>query len=117
MDRRTFLKLQAAGLLLAATGVTLPKVLGAQTYPDVAVVKGSPSPATRAAVQMLGGMGRFVKPGQKVVIKPNMSFAREPETGANTHPDVVRALVILCKKAGAGQIRELGHSLQEARNS
>ena len=35
-----------------------------------------PRAMTRAAVDTLGGMKRFVKPGAKVVIKPNMSFAR-----------------------------------------
>ena len=117
MDRRTFLKLQAAGFLWAACGSSLPKILEAQTYPDVAVVKGNPSAAARRAVEMIGGMGRFVKPGQKVVIKPNMSFAREPETGANTHPDVVRELVVMCKEAGAGKIRVLDHSLHDAKKS
>ena len=120
MDRRTFLKYQAAGLLwLAAGSPVLSPVKNAlaQARPDVAVVKGGPAAATRAAVELLGGAGRFIKPGQTVLIKPNMSFAREVELAANTHPEVVRELVILAKEAGAGKIRVLDHPLQDSRSS
>lgn len=113
MHRRSFLKWQLGGLLCAAGSLTLP--LGraeAAAIPDVAVAKGDPAAATRAAVKMLGGMERFVKPGQKVVIKPNMSFAKGPETAANTHPEVVREVLIMCKEAGAGKVMVLDHSLQ-----
>ena len=61
--------------------------------PDIAVATGDRTAATRAAVDLLGGMHRFVKPGQKVIIKPNMSFAGGPEDATDTHPDVVRELV------------------------
>lgn len=104
MDRRTFLKYQAAGLLWAAVGapgLSPLRAALADAPPDVAVVKGSPAAATRAAVDMLGGMGRFVKPGYKVLIKPNMSFAKGPDSGTTTHPEVVRELLIMCKEAGA----------------
>jgi uncharacterized protein (DUF362 family) len=62
-------------------------------------------------------MGRFVKAGQKVVIKPNMSFARGPESATNTHPEVVRELVLLCKEAGASRVRVLDHSLHDPEQS
>ena len=115
MNRRDFLKYQAAGLLALAAGPPLPglagRALAQVSAPDVAVVKGRPGPAVRAAVELLGGMGRFVKAGQKVVVKPNMSFARGPESGANTHPEVVRELVVLCREAGAGRIEVLDNPL------
>ena len=116
MDRRAFLQWQLRGLVALAAGPSLfsapSRVFAAET-PDIGVVKGSPGPATRAAVNLVGGMSRFVKPGQKVVIKPNMSFARGPESATNTHPEVVRELVVLCKEAGASRIRVLDHSLQD----
>jgi uncharacterized protein (DUF362 family) len=120
MNRRSFLKWQMQGLLLASVAsplLTLPRPALADGTPDIAVAKGSPGAATRAAVELLGGMGRFVKAGQKVVIKPNMSFARGPESATNTHPDVVRELVIMCKAAGASKIRVLDHSLQDAESA
>jgi uncharacterized protein (DUF362 family) len=107
MDRREFLKYQLRGMLwLAAggSGMFLPKPGIAGPEPDVAIIKGDRVAATRAAVELLGGMQRFVKPGSRVIIKPNMSFARPPEAGTNTSPEVVRELAVMCKEAGAASI-------------
>ncbi len=80
--------------------------------PNIIVAAGAPAPATRAAVAALGGMGRFVKPGQKVVIKPNMSFPNPPGWGSTTHPEVVRELTELCLKAGAASVLVLDNPLR-----
>ena len=115
MDRRQFLKTQlyaAVAATLGCSGVWIP---GKRVYagiPDVAVATGAAGPAVRKAVDMLGGMGGVVRPGQKVVIKPNMSFAYKPGAATNTNPDVVRELVVLCKEAGAGRVRVLDHPLR-----
>ena len=114
MDRRKFLKYQAVGALwVSAVGsnLFLSEDGFASALPDIAAVKGSTAAATRAAVDLLGGMEQFVKPGQKVVIKPNMSFASSPKNGANTHPKVIRELVLMCKEAGASKISVLDHTL------
>ncbi|MDR0816903.1 MAG: DUF362 domain-containing protein [Desulfovibrio sp.] len=116
MQRRDFLKWQLAGIGMLgvnASMLTLAEKALADTGPDVAVVKGPPAAAARAAVNMLGGMSRFVKPGQKVVIKPNMSFAQGPETATNTHPEVVREVLVMCKEAGAARVRVLDNVLQD----
>lgn len=117
MNRRSFLAWQMKGMLLAgvAPGMlcSAERVFAAAAMlPDIAVAKGSPAAATRAAVRAIGGMGRFVKPGQRVVIKPNMSFANNPESAANTHPEVVREVLVMVKEAGAASVRVLDHSLQ-----
>ena len=108
------------GLLWLSAGsplLSLARPALADGTPDVGIAKGSPAAATRAAVELLGGMGRFVKAGQKVVIKPNMSFARDPESATNTHPEVVREVLVMCKEAGASRIRVLDHSLQDPEKS
>jgi uncharacterized protein (DUF362 family) len=103
---------------LAGSSLLWPAAVAlAGNVPDVAVVKGEAGPATRAAVNLLGGMGRFVKAGQKVVIKPNMSFAQGVDSATTTHPEVVREVLIMCKEAGAAKIRVLDHSLQNAEKS
>ena len=114
MDRRTFLKHQVSGLAaLAGWRFLGPGAAAlAEEAPDIALAKGAPGPAARAAVDLLGGMGRFVKPGQRVVIKPNMSFAQGVDSATTTHPEVVREVLIMCKEAKAGRIRILDHSLQ-----
>ena len=104
-------------MLLAGVAPTLlaggrPAIAAQAPLPDVVIAKGSPAAATRAAVQAIGGMGRFVKPGQRVVIKPNMSFANGPDSATNTHPEVVREVLVMAKEAGASSVRILDHSLQ-----
>jgi uncharacterized protein (DUF362 family) len=116
MNRREFLKYQMIGALgtVSGAGLLMPRDLLAQGVTDISVVKGAPGPATRAAVELLGGMKHFVKPGQRVVIKPNMSFSTPPERASNTHPEVVRELVILCKEAGAANVLVLDNPLDRA---
>ncbi|MDH4333608.1 MAG: DUF362 domain-containing protein [Desulfobulbaceae bacterium] len=63
----------------------------------------------------LGGMGKFVKSGDKVVIKPNIGWDRSPDQAANTHPRVVRALVEQALDAGAAEIKVFDRTCNEAR--
>lgn len=113
MHRRDFLKFQAAAALsIGAAALGFPTQLLADASPDIAVVKGSPAAVTRAAVELLGGMSAFVRPDQKVVIKPNMSFTADVASATNTHPEVVRELLVMCIEAGAGTVRILDHAFQ-----
>ena len=54
--------------------------------------------AVESAVNLIGGIGSFVKPGAKVLVKPNILMATPPETGVTTHPEVVRAVLRLLKQ-------------------
>ena len=65
---------------------------------------GDPASRVRAAVAALGGMERFVKRGETVLVKPNMAWDRTPEQGANTDPGVVAEVVRLCRAAGARHV-------------
>lgn len=106
-SRRRFLKFQMKGLLFLAagsSGILIPKKGIAEPIPDIAVAKGDAAKATRAAVELLGGMKKFVKKGSKVLIKPNMSFPNPPEMATTTHPDVVKEIAVMCNEAGAANI-------------
>ncbi len=81
---------------------------------DLAVISGEPAAATRKALEALGGISRFVKKGQHVVLKPNMSFSRTPEFAATTDPLVVATVAQACMEAGASQILVLDHTLHRA---
>jgi len=71
----------------------------------LAVARGAdPARAVRAAVDAVGGIGRFVRPGETVLLKPNMAWDRTPEQGANTHPAVVACVAALCREARAGRV-------------
>lgn len=81
-------------------------------FPDVAIASGKDAAAiTKAAVDAIGGIKRFVKPGNKVVIKPNMSFSAGPGEGPNTNPVVVAEVARLCSEAGASRIAVLDYVL------
>jgi uncharacterized protein (DUF362 family) len=112
VTRRKFLKMAAAGTALGLAGK--PSFSFGKTAYDLAVVSGEPAAATRKALQSLGGISRFVKKGQRVVLKPNMSFSRTPEFAATTHPLVVATVAQACMEAGASQVLVLDHMLHRA---
>ncbi|WP_418791632.1 DUF362 domain-containing protein [Phosphitispora sp. TUW77] len=56
--------------------------------------------AVHAAMELIGGMERFVRPGQKVLLKVNALTMRLPEEAVTTHPAVIRAVAAEVKKAG-----------------
>lgn len=53
-----------------------------------------------ASLEPFGGIRRFVQPGMRVLLKPNLLAAVAPERYVNTHPVVVQAIAELVKEAG-----------------
>ncbi|MFA5065879.1 MAG: DUF362 domain-containing protein [Dehalococcoidia bacterium] len=76
-------------------------------YPDLVVVRGGePETLARKAIDLLGGIKRFVKKGDNVIIKPNIGPAmRTYEYAATTNPWLVAAVTSMCLEAGAGRVR------------
>lgn len=60
-------------------------------------------------IKGLGGIGKFVKKGAKVVIKPNSAWGRRPEQAANTNPAIIDTIISMCKQAGASSIIVFEH--------
>jgi len=56
--------------------------------------------AMRRAIDGIGGMARYVQPGQRVLLKVNLLRAAAPDAAITTHPAVVKALVRLVQEAG-----------------
>jgi uncharacterized protein (DUF362 family) len=121
MDRRDFLKqvlLWSAGLstsiptfrvgseLLAAEKV--PALVSHATGKDYYKLVGR-------VLEPLGGIGKFVKSGDRVVIKPNMAWDRNPDQAANTHPLVVKALVEQSLAADAKKVMVFDRTCNEER--
>ncbi|MBN2160614.1 MAG: DUF362 domain-containing protein [Spirochaetes bacterium] len=128
-SRREFLGALAAALgaaALARSSVSPSRAEAAQKLPprkkravktpcDLAVARGSsPAAMTRKAIEALGGMGQFVRPGDTVVIKPNIGWNRTPEYAATTNPEIVAALVKLCLAAGAKRVKVFDRTCNEA---
>ena len=61
---------------------------------------GQAEESIRALVEQMGGMGRFVRPGERIVLKANLLRAAPPESAICTHPAVVEAVAKLVKEAG-----------------
>ncbi|MFW5740116.1 MAG: DUF362 domain-containing protein [Myxococcota bacterium] len=87
--------------------------------PHMAIVRrdDDPSSLTRAAVDALGGMGRFIEAGDVVAIKPNIGWDRAPIHAANTNPEVVAALVRAAYDAGAEHVVVTDFSCNEPQRS
>lgn len=119
MERRRFLKIAAAaGAGLAVPGVAGPLIRMAEAVapPDLAVAHGaSPAAVTKAAIDALGGIQRFISRGDIVIVKPNIAWDRVPEQAGNTNPEVVAAIVKLCYEAGAKKVKVFDRSVNDPR--
>ncbi|MCL2624935.1 MAG: DUF362 domain-containing protein [Planctomycetaceae bacterium] len=111
MKRKDFLKAITLAGTAAGAGIWDGVNVFAQTNEaknddcELAVVMGGePDVMFQKAIAAFGGMGKFVKSGQKVVIKPNIGWDRSPETAANTNPILVGEMVKQCRAAGAGEV-------------
>ncbi len=126
MERREFLKKTGQALALTAvTGATglffnNRRVFSHENFmaksadftvafdnslPGIALARNSdPAAALKASLDAVGGIGRFVKKGERVTIKPNVGWDRTPAQGANTNPVLVAEMVRLCLAAGAAQV-------------
>lgn len=115
-DRRDFIKKLMLGLgSLGVAGAAFQGRLLGPLAPDGGVAEAAttnmcwiegkdPYANTVKALNTLGGMKRFVKKGQKVAVLPNVGWARTPEQAGCTNPQVVRAVIDECKKAGAASV-------------
>ena len=119
MNRRELLRFAA----VSGIGLCLPKGIDifldsaeAEDKPDLVVARGaSPKQITRAAVDAMGGMRRFISRGDVVVIKPNIAWDRLPEQAATTNPEVVSTLVRLCFEAGAKKVKIFDRPVNDPR--
>lgn len=115
ISRRDFLK---AGVGIAAASL-LPRILlaadeTAPTGPVIGVARGASDKLVKSAVDLVGGIGQFVKKGSSVCIKPNISFAANADCGATTSAAVARQLVRLCLDAGAARVIIVDYTLASA---
>lgn len=126
MDRRRFLKDAAIVSLSWSLALHWPYSAGTSslahaapgnlTLAQVGMGQGRDYPQlVRQVVALVGGMKTYVKPGARVVIKPNIGFDRPPEMAATTHPLVVRTLAEMALEAGASQVRIFDRTCNEAR--
>lgn len=118
MKRRYFLK--AVALTGAVATFKWSKGLeimlqSAKGYDLVAVLGGEPADMLKKAIAELGGMSKYVRKGQKVVVKPNIGWDRTPELAANTNPDLISEIIKQCFSAGAKEVIVFDHTCDDWR--
>ncbi len=121
MKRRDFLFKGLGAGILAGSGMTMggfSRVMGNPNPPDdnydlVAVKGEDPVAMFDEGIQALGGMERYVKPGQSVVIKPNIGWDAIPERAANTNPELIGRIVKRCLEAGADSVSVFDNTCDE----
>lgn len=122
MDRRNFLR----AMVLAGAVATVKSSEGmdilAQTLNStqtggkidiVAVMGGEPEAMFRRAITEMGGMGKFIKKGQRVVVKPNIGWDKTPELAGNTNPKLVTEVIRQCLSAGAKEVIVFDHTCDD----
>lgn len=82
----------------------------APKYDMVAVMGGNADAMFDLGIQEYGGMGAFVKKGQKVLVKPNIGWDVIPELAANTNPALIKRIIEHCFNAGAREVYVFDHT-------
>jgi uncharacterized protein (DUF362 family) len=115
LSRRQFVKGVATAIaaphLLSDSPFFYGSLVHAAEEVDLVIAKkGLPTQLLQAAMAPLGGMGRFVKKGQRVVIKANIAWARTPEQACTNNPELFSALIQMCYDAGAKRVAVWDHT-------
>ena len=126
MNRRTFIKRTSVAGIVGGIALNLPGAAKTQIEkspelsdkPDLVAVKGGlPGEMFDQGIAEFGGMKTFVKPGQTVVVKPNIGWAKPPEAASNTNPELVQHIVDHCVKAGAKTVYVFDHTCNNWKDS
>ncbi len=113
MKRRDFVRKSIGAGLAAGAAFSMigySRIFGKSYAPfdipfDLVAIKGGePQDMFDMGIQSLGGMKKFVKPGQKVVVKPNIGWDTTPERAADTNPNLVKRIIEHCFDAGAKEV-------------
>lgn len=121
MDRRDFIRkgflfgtatgIGMSGLASVSGNLSLLQPESKKGNYDLVAVRGEDIVAMfESAMQEMGGMSQWVKPGQSVVVKPNIGWDVVPERAANTNPDLVAAIIRHCLEAGASRVNVFDHT-------
>ncbi|MFH1995369.1 MAG: DUF362 domain-containing protein [Candidatus Omnitrophota bacterium] len=129
LTRRGFLKVCASALAVFAASSLFSRLVYAKKesssgrpkknikgdYDLVAVGGEDPYKMTVESIRSMGGMGRFVKKDDVVVVKPNIAWDRAPEQACTTNPLVVAAVIDLAFEAGAKRVNVFDITCNDAK--
>jgi uncharacterized protein (DUF362 family)/Pyruvate/2-oxoacid:ferredoxin oxidoreductase delta subunit len=65
------------------------------SYDEADVLKG-----LQRAINLIGGIETFVRPGNRVLLKPNLLYGKSPEKAVTTHPSIMSGMIAIVREAG-----------------
>jgi uncharacterized protein (DUF362 family)/Pyruvate/2-oxoacid:ferredoxin oxidoreductase delta subunit len=74
---------------------SIVSIIRCQNYDEDEVLEG-----LRKAIGLLGGIGRFVQKGNRVLLKPNLLYGKVPEKAVTTHPSIVKDMIKIVREGG-----------------
>ncbi len=91
-------------------------IIKCQSYDEDEVLE-----ALRKAIGLLGGIGKFVQKGNRVLLKPNLLYGKAPEKAVTTHPSIVKGMIKIVREGGGipfiGDSPSVGGLLRTAENA
>jgi uncharacterized protein (DUF362 family)/Pyruvate/2-oxoacid:ferredoxin oxidoreductase delta subunit len=70
-------------------------IVRCQNYDEAEVLK-----RLRQSIDLIGGIGNFVRKGDRVLLKPNLLHGKAPEKAVTTHPSIVKGIIRIVREAG-----------------
>lgn len=70
-------------------------IVKCQSYDEEEVLK-----RLQQSIDLIGGITNFVKGGQRVLLKPNLLYGKNPEKAVTTHPSIVKGMIQIVREAG-----------------
>jgi uncharacterized protein (DUF362 family)/Pyruvate/2-oxoacid:ferredoxin oxidoreductase delta subunit len=70
-------------------------IVRCQNYAEAEVLK-----RLRQSIDLIGGIGNFVRKGDRVLLKPNLLYGKAPEKAVTTHPSIVKGIIRIVREAG-----------------
>ncbi|MDP3437756.1 MAG: DUF362 domain-containing protein [Bacteroidales bacterium] len=119
MERRNFIKTAILGGIAGAVQLKNNDLFAGEKMSVsasndlVAVMGGEPAEMYKKGIAAMGGISKYVKKGQKVVVKPNIGWDKRPEFAANTNPELIGEIVKDCFAAGAAEVIVFDHTCDE----
>ncbi len=119
MERRNFIKTAILGGIAGAVQLKSNELFAGEKMSIsssndlVAVMGGEPAEMYKKGIAAMGGISKYVKKGQKVVVKPNIGWDKRPEFAANTNPELIGEIVKDCFAAGAAEVIVFDHTCDE----
>lgn len=119
MKRREFLNKSIHAAIIGGAAMSLGNysrifpyslISPADNYTLAAIKGGEPDVMFDEAIKALGGMKKFVKKGQTVVVKPNIGWDVSPDRAGNTNPLLVNRIIKHCFEAGAKDVFVFDHT-------